>query len=182
MKEILFIDCCIRGQDSRTRQLCDQLLARLSGHITRIAPAELGIQGYDAALLEKRTALLQAGNWDDPMFAYARQFAAAQLIVIGAPYWDLSFPAALKAYLERVCITDLTFFYSDDGKPNGLCHAEKLYYVTTAGGWIGENNLGYEYVKALCAVFGIPQTEFIGAEALDLVGADVERIMNDVTI
>ena len=34
------------------------------------------------------------------MFDLAGQFAGADTIVIAAPFWDLSFPAALKQYMQ----------------------------------------------------------------------------------
>ena len=44
---------------------------------------------------------MKAGALDDPLLDYARQFARADQILIAAPCWDLSFPAVLRAYLER---------------------------------------------------------------------------------
>ena len=52
-------------------------------------------------LLEKRERLISGQNKNDPMFYYARQFAEADEIVIAAPFWDLSFPGILKAYMEQ---------------------------------------------------------------------------------
>ena len=42
------------------------------------------------------------------MFDLARQFARAEIIVMAAPYWDLSFQAALKQYLEQVNVVGIT--------------------------------------------------------------------------
>ena len=39
------------------------------------------------------------------MFDLASQFQQADEIVIAAPYWDLSFPAILKLYLENIYVT-----------------------------------------------------------------------------
>ena len=61
------------------------------------------------------------------MFELARQFAAADQIVIAAPYWDLSFPAALKQYFEQINVLGITFAYTPEGVPKGLCRARKLY-------------------------------------------------------
>ena len=46
--------------------------------------------------------LLAERDYGDELFAFARQFAAADEIVIAAPFWDLSFPTALKAYLKKI--------------------------------------------------------------------------------
>ena len=59
------------------------------------------------------------------------------------------------------------------------CNADKLYYVTTAGGKI-LHNFGFEYVDALVKGFyGIKDTVFISAEGLDIEGADVKKILED---
>ena len=82
-------------------------------------------------------------NWDDPIFEYAKQMAQADEIVIGTPYWDLSFPAALKTYLEYCCVCDITFHYTNEGRPEGLCKSKTMTYITTSGGFIADKNYGY---------------------------------------
>ena len=53
-----------------------------------------------------------------------------------------------------------------------------MIYVTTAGGPIGEYNLGFDYVRALATLYyGIPEVKCFTAEFLDIVGADVPAIM-----
>jgi FMN-dependent NADH-azoreductase len=113
------------------------------------------------------------------MFAFARQFAEADTIVIAAPYWDLSFPAALKQYLEMVNVVGVTFDYSKEGIPVGLCRARRLFYVTTAGGEFVPEAFGFGYVKALAQNFyGIQDVRKIEAVGLDIEGADVAAILD----
>ena len=110
----------------------------------------------------------------------ARQFAAADTIVIAAPHWDLSFPAALKQYVEQINVRGITFEYTPEGVPVGLCKARKLYYVTTAGGNFVPQDFGYGYIKALAESFyGIKDVELISATGLDIWGADAEAIVED---
>lgn len=56
---------------------------------------------------------------DDPLLSPAREVAGADVIVIGAPYWDLTFPAALKVYLEWASLNNVTFRYTDRGQAGG---------------------------------------------------------------
>ncbi|MBQ7201644.1 MAG: NAD(P)H-dependent oxidoreductase, partial [Eubacterium sp.] len=94
------------------------------------------------------------------------------------PYWDLSFPAVLKTYFEQINVLGVTFDYSDDGVPSGLCKAKKLYYITTSGGDFAPDEFGYGYVDALAKnYYGIQETKLIKATGLDLVGADPEKIL-----
>ena len=107
----------------------------------------------------------------------AKQFANADVIVIGAPYWDLMFPAVLKNYFEKITVNGLTFAYGENGIPMGLCKGKKLIYVTTSGGPI-IYNFGYDYVSAIAKNFyGINDVQLIKAEGLDVYGADVLQIM-----
>lgn len=136
----------------------------------------------DEAFLDKRDRLIASRAFDDPMFAIARQFAAADEIVIAALYWDLSFPAALKQYFEQINVRGITFVYTAEGIPRGLCRARKLYYITTAGGNYVPEEFGFGYIKALAeSYYGIPETELIQATGLDIDGADVETILREAT-
>ena len=179
MKHILYINSCL-NEGSRTNELAQQLLATLDGQIQSVELFNEDIKHLDAALLAQRDALLKNGKADNEIFSYANQFASADIIVIAAPYWDLMFPSVLKSYLENVIVNGITFRYGENGKIQSLCNAEKLYYITTSGGFIGKNNFGFEYIKAIALeFFGIGDVKFISAEGLDIENADVELIMNE---
>ena len=170
---ILYIDACVR-EDSRTRILAKALLHTLDGPVEEVLLSDISFPLVDEAFLDRR----DRAKTDDPMFALARQFAAADEIVIAAPYWDLSFPAALKQYLEQVNVVGITFKYSEEGIPIGLCKAKKLYYVMTAGGNYVPEVFGYGYVEALAqGYYGIKECQLFKAVGLDIIGADVEGIM-----
>lgn len=173
---MLFIDACVR-EHSRTKQLAERLLARLTDEIMRIDLSGTHFPKVDGDFISWRTEMCARGDFSSPVFDLAREFARADTVVIAAPYWDLSFPAALKAYLEQVCVVGLTFRYEND-RPKGLCRARKLYYVTTSGGPIVSEEFGFGYVKALAqGFFGIGECVMIKAENLDVCGADEREIM-----
>jgi len=171
----LFIDACVR-KESRTRRLAQHLLERL-GDTVETAVCD-GAYPLDEERLARRTACCEKGDFTDPYFDAAKQFAAADTVVIAAPYYDLSFPAALKAYLERVCMTGITFSYTPEGIPRGMCRAGRLFYVTTAGGPIFNSEYGFGYVRELAqGMFGIPEVQLLRAENLDIIGNDPEEIL-----
>ncbi|MBO5154571.1 MAG: NAD(P)H-dependent oxidoreductase [Eubacterium sp.] len=181
MDQILFINACVRRQ-SRTERLARCVLEQLDGDILERKLEREHLQPLDGSLLEKRDRLLSEGTISDEMFRYAREFAGADIIVIGAPYWDMNFPALLKLYLEQIMVCGITFQYSDEGIPKGLCHAKKLIYVTTAGGPV-YFNFGFEYVKTLAEqFFGIRENLFFKAENLDIAGNDVKQIMAEAEV
>ena len=178
MDKILFINACVRP-NSRTYELTQTVLNKLDGEVEELVLDKENIPPLSNELLEKRDALIAAGDFSDDMLRYARQFAEADTVVIAAPYWDLIFPATVRLWFEHICVTGLTFRYSPEGFPVSLCRAKKLIYVTTAGGPIFEGfNFGYDYCRAMAeGYFGIHDCLCIKAEGLDIVGADVEGIM-----
>ena len=175
---ILYANACVRGE-SRTDRIARVLLGRLGGKQEEVRLSEDTPEPLSAKRLARRTALIERGDYADPMFRYARQFQRADTIVIAAPYWDLSFPAVLRTYLENVYVTGLVSEYTPEGIPHGLCRARKLWYVTTAGGPYVPD-FSYDYIRALATrCFGIPETELVFAEMLDVEGFDAETIMRE---
>ncbi|MEY8315378.1 NAD(P)H-dependent oxidoreductase [Adlercreutzia muris] len=170
---ILFVNACLRGEQSRTLTLCREYLEGV-GDVEEVNLAELRLEPYYGESAAYRAQLEKDGQFDDPMFDLGRQFAAADEIVIGAPYWDLSFPAALKVYIEHVAVMGMVFHYTAEGRCEGLCRAKHLTYITTGGGNVAAANFGYEYLRGIAGMFGIPETRFAAAENLDVVGADIE--------
>lgn len=176
---LLFVNACVRD-DSRTRKLAEGLLDKLNEEYVELKLEDCDFPLTNEEFLKKRDALIAETKWDDPMFALARQFAEADRIVVAAPYWDLSFPAALKQYFEQINVLGITFEYSPEGFPIPKCKADKLYYVTTAGGAFVPEEYGFGYVKALSQSFyGIGEVELIKAVGLDKYGADVDAIMKE---
>ena len=178
-KPVLFINACVRT-DSRTERLAYRLLEKLEKPCVEVRLEEIAFPVADEAFLQRRDRLLSDGKFGDSMFDLARQFAAAEEIVIAAPYWDLSFPATLKQYIEQINVLGITFTYSPEGIPQGLCKARRLYYVTSAGGNYVPLEYGFGYVKALAQNFyGIRDVQLIKATGLDLEGADADGIVEE---
>ena len=174
---ILFINACVR-RESRTRRLAEAVIGRWGEAVTEVRLQDIPFPVADEAFLKARDRLIDRQEFGDPMFDLARQFAAADRIVIASPFWDLSFPAALKQYFEQINVVGITFRYTPEGVPQGLCRAESLCYVTTAGGPIFDDAFGFGYVRALAqGYYGIQDVRYLKAEGLDVVGADVEGII-----
>ena len=179
MSNILFVNACVNRSTSRTQKLADAFLDTLDGDVDELTLADAGIVGLTEETLAFRDECIARKDFSDPMFDAAHQWREADEIVIAAPYWDLSFPAMLKEYVEQLCVNGLTFSYSEEGFPVGHCKARKLTYITTVGGYTGDElNMGYDYIAAVCkGYFGIPEVNCIKAEGLDIVGNDPQAIM-----
>ena len=177
MNNILFINACVR-KESRTKELTDVVLSKLQGTITEVNLEKENLQPLNLERLNYRSDLIAKRDFNKPIFDKAKQFAAADTIVIAAPFWDFSFPAMLKIYVENINVVGLLFRYTQTGSIEGLCKAKKLIYIATSGGPMVENAFGYQYIKYLCNNFyGIKDTTLIKAEGLDIWGADIPAIM-----
>lgn len=180
MKQLLFINACMRGKEqSRTDTLCRAFLKVWQQHNPDGEIRERDLTAADlpvmtAQLSMQRDAVVEERNWDSHLLGPAREVAGADLVVIGAPYWDLSCPAALKVYLEWASTLGVTFRYDEQGRLVGMSKAEKLLYITTGGGVIQGQNHGFDYVKALGEMLGISKAQCVAAELLDVIGGPGE--------
>ena len=172
--KLLFVDCCIsqRGPVSRTRALAEAFLeafqASHPGWTVETVPpdAMLALKPFDVDMLNDRDALASVGAWDAPVFGLARQFRSADRIVVAAPFWDLSFPAALRTYIEYISANGLTYHYDETGC-HGDCKARQLVYLTSGGDFEREDSVGVTYWRQLAAMFGIPRFDYVFAGGLD---------------
>ena len=178
-RPILFINACVRGE-SRTKKLAEKLLEKLNRPVEEVRLEEINFPIVDEDFLNLRDRLISEGSLDSPVFDLARQFSEAETIVIAAPYWDLSFPAVLKQYFEQVNVVGITFRYTEEGIPEGLCKADRIFYVSTAGGIYVPTEFGFGYVKALAqGYYGIGDVRLIEAVGLDIYEADIEAILEE---
>ncbi|MDR3765486.1 MAG: NAD(P)H-dependent oxidoreductase [Butyricicoccus sp.] len=184
MKHLLFVNGCIRGAQSRTLELAHEFLHAYRAQypdtqVDTVDLNELRLQPLYADTLAARNEAL--GQWDSPLFALARQFRDADLVVLAAPFWEGTFPAAMHTYLEHICVTGLTFQCKDVGYM-GKCKAEHAVFFTTRGG-IYEQGAAVEddhaapFLKTVLGMLGVPNFHMVAAEGLDIQGFDAEGAM-----
>ena len=115
-----------------------------------------------------------------PVLKYAYQFAEADKYIIAAPMWNLSIPAILKAYIDYVSVTGITFKYTAEG-PVGLCENKKALHIVSRGGEYGDApyEMGDRYLKTILAFFGVQDVQTLAVENVDVMGIDVEQKLND---
>ena len=183
MKELLLVDCCIRGKESRTRKLIEAFLEGLDPkkyHVTAISPEAEGMVPLTGANFAQREKLVAEGRLDHPRFCYAQQFAQADVVVFAAPLWELSFPAILKVYIENVSVKGITFGCDADGL-FGSCRGSRLIFLTTRGERYENSDLeqGSRYLEAMAKFFGFGGYACVAADGLDARGGDSRIIMAD---
>lgn len=176
---ILFINAAFRD-GSRTLKLANAYLSGKSNIVTvDLGTAEVPV--LNGELLKIYNDAVASHNFSHRIFDYAKQFKEADEIVIAAPFWNYTVPAILHAYLELVCSQGVTFDMGEDGAYHTLCKAQKITFITTAGGPFPETNHAHDYITDLATVFWqIPDIMFYQAENLDVIGTDVNGELNQV--
>ncbi len=177
---MLIVNACVNRDRSRTDRLAHAVSSFYKDHVVEeLILEDIGLKPMDSQTLAKRDAFLKSGSFDDPMFDLAKIFRSVDVIILASPYWEQMFNSMLHIFIEHVSVIGLTFRYTDEGIPIGLCQADKLYYVTTRGGPItDEADMGFRIASSLSQFYGIGQCIPVSAQSLDIVGNDPEKIID----
>ena len=179
---ILHIDSSITGAASVSRQLTAQIMEALkqsnpeaqteyldlaSQPLPHLGPQSLGMRTGQAATSEierQENAISEA---------LVSQFLAADVIVIGAPFYNFSIPSQLKAWFDRIAQAGRTFKYTATG-PIGLAGEKKVIVASTRGGFYSTSEAGQamehqeSYLKVIFGFMGVTDLSFVRAEGLGM--------------
>lgn len=171
MKKLIFIDACMRA-GSRTKRIARPIIAEL-GKRYSVETVDLPKNIYPVAdnytLEDRNQGVVPAEHVD-----LAKRIAAADRIVIAAPFWDMSFPSALKVFFENMSLFGITFD-SNDKECYGLCKAEKVMYITSRGMNISTGDpleQATPYIKALSHLWGWGELTVVAAQNMDYSSTD----------
>jgi len=181
MSKVLYIKANIKKEEeSRTFKVSDSFIEeyRNDNPNDEIITLDLYKENIDFLKPEDLGEIFGAKNEEsrnNPILKYAYQFAEVDKYVISAPMWNLSIPAILKAYIDYVSVTGITFKYTAEG-PVGLLKDKKAVHIVSRGGEYGDApyEMGDKYLRTILGFFGIQDIKTIAVEGLDVVGADVE--------
>lgn len=166
MDKLIFIDCTMR-EESRTRKIAMPLVEELGKRydIETIRLDGAGFPAVGSRILHDR----DNGIVPEEYAEMSRRIAAADRLVIAAPFWDMSFPSALKVFFENMSLFHITFD-SDNTHCYGLCKCQKVLYITTRGMNIHTGDpleQATPYIRALSALWGLGELHVISAENMD---------------
>lgn len=189
MSKVLYIKANIKPEGkSRTYSISDEFINeyKKNNPNDEVITLDLYKEGIDFLRGEDLSAVFGPKDEESrnhKILKYAYQFKEADKYVIAAPMWNLSIPAILKAYIDYVSVTGITFKYTAEG-PVGLCEGKKALFVSSRGGdysnVVTSNfEMGERYLRTIFAFFGIKDFKTITAENVDVQGIDVDRIVNE---
>lgn len=178
MAKILVLKSSIMGEGSQTNRLIDIMLEHrkdqgLQDDITIRNLAEMNLPVLDLEIFQ---ALREAENVNqdiqrivalsDELIA---ELKSADLLIIGAPMYNLNVPTQLKNWFDLVARARQTFRYTET-YPQGLVEGVKAVVISSRGGiHVGqETEAVTPYLKAVLGLMGIHEVDFIYAEGLDM--------------
>ena len=167
MKKIIYVNSIIRKEESRTKRLIDGILDGFKDkvEIKEINLNELDLNPYNEVSYEDKVK----NGTSDLFFNISKEIASSDGLIIATPFWDMSIPAMLKSFLEKISLFEV-MFVSDDKQCNGIAKCPFMYYVTTRGMNIKDGDeleQGTSYLKALCWLWGIKKFEVTSCSNFD---------------
>lgn len=192
MAQVLYVKANAKSEgESRTFQISDSFIKKYKElhPEDEIIPLDLykeGIGFLPVGELNELHRPAQGTGKDHPILKYAYQFLNADKYIIAVPFWNLSIPAILKAYIDYITVTGITFQYTEKG-PVGLCEGKKAVHFVTRGGYYSTEpyknfEMGDRYLKTLFGFLGIKDFTTIHADGLDVIGNDVNAIVAEAIV
>ena len=181
--KLLHVDSSITGDNSASRKLTQQvvnawiekhpdtqveyldLVANAPNHFTMaaMAPRTGQTDGLSAEQVAENAV-------SEKMVS---QFLAADVVVIGAPFYNFSIPSQLKAWIDRLAQPGRTFRYTAEG-PEGLAKGKTVIIASSRGGVYSTSEamqaLEHQesYLKVVLGFFGITDVRIVRAEGLGM--------------
>ena len=180
--QLLHLDSSVLGAASVSRQLSARIVER-----QRDLHAGLRVVVRDLAadpalhLSGAHLAAFQGAAIDDATItadllkgnAYMDELFASDVLVIGAPMYNLSIPTPLKAWIDRIAVAGKTFRYTATG-PEGLLRGKKAFIASARGGVYSAGSpaaaLEHQesYLIGVLAFLGVVDVTVVRAEGLGL--------------
>ncbi|WP_368229220.1 FMN-dependent NADH-azoreductase [Aeromonas sp. R10-1] len=188
MSQILLLQSSLNGPASRTNQLMEHFLQtrREQGHQDQVVVRDLtalDLPALDRPLFHAlrgaepaNEAIRQAVALSDRLIA---ELKAADLLLIGAPMYNLNVPTPLKNWFGLVARARVTFRYTDT-YPMGLVEGVNALVFSSRGGvHQGQTTDAVTpYLKSVLGLMGIP-VDFVYAEGMDLRPHGAEQGMRE---
>jgi len=172
--KILRIDSSASHGHSITRRLGDEVIRRLNQThpgadlIERDLSSGIGflseswVQANITSPVERTRAQQEILAGSDQL---VRELDSADVILITAPIYNFSVPAALKAWIDMICRARLTFHYTENG-PEGMLKDRPVYLVMASGGvpFGSSADFASSYLRHILGFIGIRDVRPVYAE------------------
>ena len=185
---LLHIDSAITGTASVSRQLTAGTVAAWREKHPELQLDYLDLAAQPVAHYNGEALALRHGQTENLSTAQLRenatterllaQFLQADVVVMGAPFYNFSIPTQLKAWIDRIVQPGRTFRYTADG-PEGLAGGKTVVIASSRGGVYSGNAAARSldnqesYLHTVLDFIGVTDVRVVRAEGLGL-GADAK--------
>jgi FMN-dependent NADH-azoreductase len=178
---LLHLDASPRGARSHSRKLGREFLAawRATHPAAHVVVRDIGrepppfvteawIEGAFSPAEQQTAAAREAMAISN---RYVDELLAADQLVITTPIYNLSLPAALKAWIDQIVRAGRTFAKSAGGF-QGLAHGKRALVIVASGSDFrpaspgGAYNFLEPYLRAVLGFIGITDVQFVYAHSL----------------
>jgi len=181
-RTILRIDSSIKGGQSVSRQLTDEIIARLTAAdpnakiVTRNL-VETALPAIDAAWLDavsttdgdRSGAQRDLAALSDTLIA---EVMAADVLVIGMPVYNFAIPAQLKSWVDHVSRAGVTFHYTANGPVGLIAGTSAIIAMASGGTGMGTGvDFASPYLRHVLGFVGIDDVQVVAA---DRVASDAD--------
>ncbi|CUH74825.1 FMN-dependent NADH-azoreductase [Tropicibacter naphthalenivorans] len=184
---VLRIDASARTEGSVSRQLADEIIAKLAPAKTITRDLAAGLPLMDAAWIganftpdEDKTDLdRQTLALSDALVA---ELKAADTVLIALPIYNFGVPTSLKAWVDLVARARVTFRYTEDG-PEGLLTGKRAILAIASGGTEVDGPIDYAtpYLRHILNFMGITDIQVVRSDRMAVdPQASSERAHEDI--
>lgn len=178
MATILNIQTSINGENSASNQLSqtviNQLLEKhpdskvIVRNLAQNPIPHLELQHFRSFAIsheERNEEEREASKYSEEAL---QEIGAADIIVIGVPFYNFSIPSTLKSWIDHIAVAGKTFSYAD-GTPKGLLQNKKLYLNFAIGGIYEDKSIidsVENYLRSIFGFIGITDVEVFRSEGM----------------
>ncbi|RYE00803.1 MAG: FMN-dependent NADH-azoreductase [Sphingobacteriales bacterium] len=184
MKRILHLISSIQGNESYSiklgKAIVDKVIDTYPGStIEEVNLNEVSIPHLSPVLLQ--AMFTPADGLTEETRASLRysdeavqQLMAADIIVVGAPFYNFTIPSTLKAWIDHVTRAGITFSYGENG-PVGKVLGKKVYVAMASGGVYSEGPMqAYDfaapYLRSYFGFLGMTDLTVYRVEGIKIPG------------
>jgi len=203
MKNVLYIKSSPRGDESFSTKLAEELIKKIEDkygelYITKLdfaqrPPSHLSGQHLGAIFTPVEHQSDEQKDCLKESDTYVEQLKANDTIIISYPVWNFLVPSCLKAWIDQIVRTGVTFHYNGH-VPEGLITGKKVYLVLARGGMypdVFDNNIdslydfSIQYMQTVLSYIGMKDVVVIKADGLampDVKDKAMEKAIESIQI
>lgn len=172
----------LNEESSRSMQVTDAFLKSYKQHhpqdkINDINLYEQAIPEIDRHLLNAWEELRAGKPFDElteiqqekaTLFnGYTESFLSADKVIVANPLWNLNVPARLKAWIDTITVSGVTFKYNEAGKAVGTVRNKKALHIQANGGTYTGSDPASQYLKTIFGFIGVTDFQELFVEGMD---------------